>query len=146
MTRGRGDYTGFNPQYDPGQDITWWPAERNVREPVGVHPQQSPEPGEQGGAYGYLPSRPAQVQVVTFRHDQRPLGSDEFVVDWFGPPPRAWYPVGRQTPFGARVNIPRPPAVAYGSLFQAASRYPYAGAEAFPTALEPAGFYAYQGG
>lgn len=123
----RGDYTGYTPQEDPGQDVTWWPGEANVRVPVGVSPQQSPEPGEQGGAHGEIPARLAQIQVVTFRHDPQPMGAESFVAGWRDLTHTAAIPRGRMTPFGARANIGRPPAVAYGSLFQATSgAYPYA--------------------
>lgn len=124
----RVDYTGYFPQEDPGQDVTWWPSELNVRPLVGTFPQQSPEPGAQGGAYGEVPARPAQVQVVTFRHDHQPLGPEEFVAQWRDLPFRAAIPRGRMQAFGARSNITRPPAVAYGSLFQSVSGgdYPYA--------------------
>lgn len=125
----RGWYTPFEPQQEPAPETTWWASEANVREPVQVYPHQSPEPGAQGGAFGEIPSRVAMVQVVTFHHNQQPMGAESFVAAWRDtfPGRDIQTPRGRQTGFGARANIPRPPAVAYGSLFSAASSYPYHG-------------------
>jgi hypothetical protein len=92
-------------------------GEANVRVPVTVYPQEAPERGAQGGAYGLIPSRPAQVQVVTFYHDQTRTQADSFQATILGPAPHAAVPRGRMAPFGQRANIAVPPHVAYGSLF-----------------------------
>lgn len=93
------------------------PGEANVRVPVRVSPQEAPEPGAQGGAYGLIPSRPAMVQVVTFHHDQNSPEAGDFRAVLLAPQPRASRPRGRMLPFGQRANIRVPSHAAYGSLF-----------------------------
>lgn len=93
------------------------PGEANVRVGVTLFPQEAPEPGLQGGAYGLIPSRPAMNQVVVFHHDQTRTQADRFQATLEGPAPGAWFPRGRMAASGPRANIEVPPHVAYGSLF-----------------------------
>lgn len=122
-----GRFTPAAPQEDyGGPSLTWWPGEVNDQFPVRVFPQEAPDPSEMGGAYGEIPARPAQNTVVLFHHEQNiSMGPEDFVaaIPTVLPHTRA-YPRGRMTADPQRANIARPAAVAYGSLFQYASR-PY---------------------
>lgn len=115
-----GRFTPAAPQEDTGgPNVTWWPGEVNARFPVRVFQQEAPDPSEMGGAYGEIPSRPAQIPVVTFFHDQSiAMGEESFIAAIIPRAPNAAFPRGRMESFGPRANIARPAAVAYGSLFE----------------------------
>lgn len=115
-----GRFTPAAPQEDDGgPHLTMWPGEVNDRFSVRVFPQEAPDPSEMGGAYGEIPSRPAQSQVVTFFHDQNiAMGEESFIAAIIPRSPGAAIPRGRMQPFDPRANIARPAAVAYGSLFE----------------------------
>lgn len=94
------------------------PGELDQNVPVIVHPQDSPEPGHQGGAYGTLvPSRTSRRFLTLFFHDQTKTQEERFVAVQITHDPQAAYPRGRQSPFSPRANIQVPSHVAYGSLF-----------------------------
>lgn len=90
---------------------------RNVRATESVSPQAAPDPPRDGS----IPSRPARQQIATFFNWQF-WTPDDFLaapdVFGFGPGPATSYPRGVSQPFGIRPNIQRPPAQAYGSLFE----------------------------
>lgn len=89
-------------------------AERNVRPPVEVFPQEAPD----APRYGDTPSRWAHMPVVTFRLDD-PIDEALFVMPQLEVQRARNTPRGRQSPMGARTNITVPQHVAYGSLFTA---------------------------
>lgn len=68
---------------EPFAGIDMTPAERNVRVPITVYPQQSPDPIR----YGDTPSREAKNQVVTFMAQAaiRAVQEDRFGVDLWAP-------------------------------------------------------------
>lgn len=121
-----GGFTPAAPVDDrAGMHLTYWPGEVNDRFPVRLFQQEAPDPSEMGGAYGEIPARPAQNQVVTFFHDQNvAMGEEAFIAAILPRSPAVAYPRGRMEADNPRANIARPAAVAYGSLFEYQSQ-PY---------------------
>jgi hypothetical protein len=112
IDRGRGVGDAKSPE-----GVTWTAAERNVRVPVILSPQESPDPIRDGAT----PARQAKVQVVTFAYDMgMMMGSEDFAwgenVDIGGD--LASTPFGNHLVWRERSNIAPPQHVAYGSLFQ----------------------------
>lgn len=108
-----GRFTPFVRKAELHQGPTLTAAERNVRVPVSVAPQAAPDPPRQG----FVPSRPAMVQVAVFAYDMGHSLDDPR----FQAPNLEWSPViarpaGRQTPHTLRQNIVPAQHMAYGSL------------------------------
>jgi hypothetical protein len=93
----------------------WTAAERNVRTPVGVFPQEAPDPIRQGATPG---TRRASIPVVTFMFDMNASMMEDFrAPNVMHEPASKGIPRGRQTPEVMRQNIEIRNHIAYGSLF-----------------------------
>lgn len=111
------DYTALVPLPDRAAvGVAWTAGERNVRVPVEKPFQEAPDPIREGAT----PSRPAQVQVVTFANEMNASMAEDFTMGQGFPEfnDGAWTPYGRQAPWVERSNTAPPQHVAYGSLFQ----------------------------
>lgn len=88
-------------------------AELNVRPVEGVGEQRAPDPIRQGDT----PARPARMPIVVFGTHRGPVATF-FGVRTIAPNHVAAIPKGRQLPTVERTNIRRPPAIAYGSIYE----------------------------
>lgn len=108
-----GRFTPFVRKAQIHQGPTLTAAERNVRVPVDVYPQASPDPPRDG----FVPTRHAVIQIATFAYDMgHSLDDPRFQAPNLEWNPIAAQPAGRQTPHTLRQNIVPPQHVAYGSL------------------------------
>jgi hypothetical protein len=114
------------PQQDPGATYavrgetanatTFYPEARNERLTEAIGPQRAPDPIRAGDT----PARPARMQFATYFAIRaiKSVMADTFKVRAVAPNHVAATPRGSQLAFTERTNIRRPPAQAYGSMYE----------------------------